>query len=135
MAAIRGNVSVGNAIGLTTATGFAAGAAVSASSDLLNGNDPSIAKMAISGSGGALGSAFAAKVSTVAASSINRMAASGGILDHLAATSFSATNFGAKVRIGTSMAQEVGKVGADTLSAFGGKYFEQKLLQAEQPKK
>jgi CDP-diglyceride synthetase len=67
---------------------------------------------------------------------VNRMASVGGIMDHVAATTYSATNFGATVRLGTSLGQELGTVGADMAASFVGKYLELMLLSpSSSPKK
>jgi transcriptional regulator len=100
---------------------------VSVAQDLKNGETPDLAKAGIGAAGGATGSAVAAKLGTATAAAVSRLSKAGGVSAHVAQTTQSATNFGAKVKVEVSAGEELGKAATDAATAAGGKLTEQKL--------
>lgn len=126
-AAYRGTISVGQAVGYTAATGAAAGATVSALSEMSKGNAPDPIKMAIGAIGGGAGAGAGARVANAAASRLATLSKSGGVSAGIAATTRSATNFGSSMKLGGGLGEEAGKFVIDAAAAGLGKWAEQSL--------
>ncbi len=126
-AALAQKITAVDAIKTTAMVGAGTSALASVGEDLADRKQPSGTKALISAVGGGLGAAAGAALSNAGASQLARMTAAGKEMGHVAGATHSSTNFGSRVVLGTSAAQEAGKTGIDAAAEAAQKVAEQNL--------